>query len=117
MAELSRWIEEIGPDAARARYVFVTVDPERDSASVLKDYLSAFSPRLIGLTGSPDQVAKMLDAYHVYRIRVADPGGGYSMNHAATMFLVNAAGRIEATIAHDEPDASALAKIRRLVAG
>jgi protein SCO1/2 len=116
LTALSRWIEAIGPDASRARYVFVTVDPARDRVSVLRDYLSAFSTSVVGLTGNPDDVSKMLDAYHVYRTRIPDPSGGYWMDHTATIFLVNRAGRIEDTIAHDEADASALAKIRRLVA-
>ena len=117
LAEIANWIGALGADAARARFVFVTVDPERDTVPVLKEYLAAFSPRLIGLTGDPAAVDRMLDAYHVFRARVPEANGGYSMNHTATMFLVDADGTLEDTIPFRTTDEAALKKLRRLVAG
>ncbi len=112
LVALARWIDEA--HTSRSAYVFVTVDPERDKPDVLKSYLAAFSPRLIGLTGGTEDVSKMLDAYHIFRERVPEPGGSYSMNHTATIFLVNSQGKLLDTIAHDEPEQSAVAKLKRL---
>ena len=57
LAELTRWIRELGPDADRLNYVFVTVDPQRDTVKLMHDYVSSFDPRLRGFTGTPEQVA------------------------------------------------------------
>jgi len=112
LASISRWIDEA--KLSRVQFVFITVDPERDTPAVLKQYLSAFSPRIIGLTGSPDDVSAVLDAYHIFRRRVPQSGGSYALDHTATIFLVDDFGKLQGTIARDESDARALAKLRRL---
>lgn len=112
LAALSRWIDVVKP--TRTRFVFVTVDPARDTPQVLKSYLSSFAPGIIGLTGKPDDVSRMLDAYHIFRQRVDEPGGSYSMNHTATLFLVDGHGKLQDMIAHGEDDKSAIEKLRRL---
>src|ERR1700754_857748 len=64
--EISEVMRAMGKDADRVNAYFVSVDPERDTASVMKDYLSSFDPHLKGLTGDPAAVAKVLSAYRVY---------------------------------------------------
>jgi len=64
--EISEVLRAMGPDADRVNAYFVTVDPERDTQSVMKDYLQSFDPHLKGLSGSPEAVAKMIKAYRVY---------------------------------------------------
>ena len=112
LAALSRWIDEA--KISQTRFVFVTVDPEHDTPDVLKRYLSSFAPGIVGLTGSPENVSKVLNAFHVFRQRVTEPDGSYTMNHTASIFLVDGQGDLQSAIAHDEPDASAIAKLKRL---
>jgi protein SCO1/2 len=71
--------------------VFVTVDPERDTAARLKVYVRAFSSDAVGLTGSPAQIAAMTDAYHVY-FRKVPTDGGYLMDHSTVLYLIGPDG-------------------------
>jgi protein SCO1 len=58
--EAAGWLQKLGPDGDRLKVYFITVDPERDTPDVLKDYVSSFDPRITGITGAPDRIAKML---------------------------------------------------------
>ncbi len=117
LSEMAVWIESLGADADRMRFVFVTVDPERDTPEALKDYLGAFSERLVGLTGEPEAVDAMLRDHHVYYKKVPLEGGDYSMDHSASIFLLNDKGGLAGTISPSEPHEAGLAKLQRLVAG
>src|SRR5438445_10663539 len=64
--EVSEIFRNLGPDADRVSALFITVDPERDTPTALKDYLSSFDPHLVGLTGDPSAVAAVAKAYRVY---------------------------------------------------
>jgi protein SCO1/2 len=72
--------------------IFVTVDPERDSVAQMSQYVTSFSPALIGLTGSPDQVAAIERGYHVYA-RKAGSGTDYTMDHSSILYLMGKDGR------------------------
>ncbi|HEX2256139.1 MAG TPA: SCO family protein [Afifellaceae bacterium] len=115
LMDMTAWREALGDEAEDLRLVFVTVDPERDTPEVLKDYLGAFSPAIIGITGEPEKVAAMLQSYHVYSRKVPQEGGGYTMDHTASVFLLDGAGRFVGTISHGENRETALAKLERLV--
>ena len=78
------------------RAVFITVDPERDTPEVMKDYLSSFDSRLSGLTGDPAAVAAVAKAYRVYFKKVPLDGGGYTMDHTALVYLMDKEGRFVA---------------------
>ena len=94
--EVSEVLRNLGPDAGGARALFVTVDPERDTPEKLKDYLSSFDPHLIGLTGGPDAIERVLKAYRVYYKKVPAEGGGYTMDHTALVYLMDKQGRFVA---------------------
>lgn len=115
LAELTRLMKELGPDANRLNVVFVTIDPARDTAAELATYLSSFDPRIRGLTGTDAQIATIAKAYHVYYARVAGEGGNYSMDHTATVYLMNAKGGFVGTLSTEEDDRTSLAKLQRLV--
>ncbi|WP_181701297.1 SCO family protein [Chthonobacter albigriseus] len=117
LAELSVLMGEMGADAEKLNVVFVTVDPERDTPESLKSYLSSFSDKVIGLSGTEDQVADVVAKYRVYRRKVPTEGGDYTMDHTAAVFLMGADGRFRGTISYGEAQADALAKLQRLVAG
>lgn len=112
--EMAGWIEELGPAAERLRFAFVTVDPERDTPEVMRRYVGAFSERIQPLTGTPAQVDRVLDAYRVYARKVPLEDGGYTMDHSAFVYLMDARGRYAAHIAYGEAEERALAKLRAL---
>ena len=116
LASLTALLGQLGPDAERLRVFFVTVDPERDTPDVLRQYLSAFDPRIRGLTGTPEQVSAVTKALGVYAAKVKLDGGGYTMDHTAGMFLLDAQGRFRSTIAYGEEQSAALAKLKKLLA-
>jgi protein SCO1/2 len=111
---LSEMIEELGPDAASIQIVFATVDPERDTLPILKDYVEAIDEETIGLSGTPDQIAKLIRDFGIYAQKVVLDDGDYTMDHTATVFLYDAEGRIAGTIAWREPDDFAMDKLRSL---
>ena len=117
LAELTRLMKELGPDADKLNVVFVTIDPARDTAGELATYLSSFDPRIRGLTGTAAQIATIAKAYHVYYARVAGEGRNYSMDHTATVYLMNAKGGFVGTLSTEEDDRTSLAKLQRLVRG
>ena len=94
--EVSEILRALGPDAKDVRALFVTVDPERDTPKVLKDYLSSFDPRVIGATGDEGAIAAVEKAYRVYAKKVPVDGGGYTMDHTAIVYLMNKDGRFVA---------------------
>jgi cytochrome oxidase Cu insertion factor (SCO1/SenC/PrrC family) len=80
--------------------LFITVDPERDTAKVVKDYAAAFHPRMIGLTGSPEQVAAAERAYKVYAAKAKSANGDYTMDHSSIVYLMGPDGRFLIHFAH-----------------
>ena len=114
---LADMIERIGPEAAGIQVVFVTVDPERDTPGILADYIGSISDTAIGLSGSVDAVAAVLKGFGVYAAKVPLGGGEYTVDHTATVFLYDAAGRLAGTIAWGEPAEFAIGKLRRLASG
>jgi protein SCO1 len=111
--EVSEVLRNLGPDAGGARALFVTVDPERDTPDKLKDYLSSFDPHLIGLTGAPDAVERVLKAYRVYYRKVPTEGGGYTMDHTALVYLMDKQGRFVAPFNLKRRAEEAAADLRR----
>ena len=87
LATLSTALGRMGRDADRLNVVFVTLDPQRDTPDTLRDYLASFDPRIRGFVGTPEQVARMADAYHVAYKRVPTKDGDYTMEHSATVAL------------------------------
>ena len=94
--EVSEIFRALGPEAKDVRALFITVDPERDTPAVLKDYLSSFDPRIIGVTGDGTAVAAAEKAYRVYAKKVPIDGGGYTMDHTAIVYLMSKDGRFVA---------------------
>ena len=116
LLDLSRWIKELGIAADKLDYVFVTVDPERDTPQLMHAYLSSFDKRIRGFTGTPEQIAKIARQYRVYYKKIATKDGGYVMDHSSIIYLMGPDGKFVSMIAYQENDASAVAKLRNLVA-
>jgi protein SCO1/2 len=94
--EISEVLRAMGKDADRINAYFISVDPERDTAAAMKDYLSSFDPHLAGLTGNPDQVAKVISDYRVYAKKVPLKDGDYTMDHTALVYLMDRDGKFVA---------------------
>lgn len=114
LLDLSNLIHKLGPAADRLNYVFVTIDPERDTVKAMHDYVSSFDRRIRGYTGTPQQIKQIAKAYGVYYAR--EPGGGanYAMDHSTRVYLMDASERYVDSIGYQEPEASAFDKLKRL---
>ena len=116
--EASQWLQKLGPDGDKLDVYFVTVDPERDSPEILGEYMSLFDERLIGLSGSPEQIAKLTRAWRVFvKKQEPDEDGDYNVDHTATTYLMNADGGFVRTIAYGESNEVAVEKLQKLIAG
>lgn len=107
--ELNGWMERVDPSGTKMQAYFVSVDPERDTPEILNQYVSNVSKRITGITGSPDKIAETLKGYRIYAKKVPvdekDPSGDYTMDHTASVILLDAKGRFAGTIAYGEnPD-------------
>ncbi len=87
-------LEMLGPLAEKIRPIMISVDPERDTPEVLKEYISNFHPSFIGLTGTPEQVKKAAAAYRTFYRKVAEEGGDdYQMDHSSIVYLMDPDGK------------------------
>lgn len=91
---MSAALDAMGPEAERIQPLFITIDPERDTADHLSEYVTHFHPRLIGLTGTPQEVAAVARAYHVWFEKVEDnqQPGQYVMDHTSITYLMDPDG-------------------------
>jgi len=111
--DVSEMLRALGPDADRTRALFITVDPERDTPAVMKDYLSSFDPHLAGLTGDPAAIATVAKAYRVYYKKVPLDGGEYTMDHTAIVYLMDKEGRFVSPFSLKRGTEAAAADLRR----
>ena len=93
MQAVAEALDDLGEEAPRVRPVLITVDPERDTPAVLADYVAHFHPRLVGLTGTAQQIAVAAKAYKMYYAKVPSEDGDYVMDHSAILYLMGPDGR------------------------
>jgi len=116
LSDLSTWLNAIGRDADKLNVLFISVDPQRDTPAHLKEYLSSFDPRIRGLTGTEEQVTAVAKAYRAYYKRIPLEDGGYAMDHAAVIYLMDRAGRFVNPISLQTDDKIAIERLRQLAA-
>jgi protein SCO1/2 len=116
--DIAAALAELGPLADRIEPLFITVDPKRDTREVLANYVRAFDPRIVGLTGTPEQIAAAAKAYGVYYApyKTADAPDGYLMDHTSVVFVMNEAHRFVASFTQDTPAAQMAERLRKLIA-
>jgi protein SCO1/2 len=114
LSRLVKLRRQAGPDAAM-NILFVTIDPEHDGPAEVGQYASLFNAPIVGLTGSQAQIEQVKKQYGIYAQPVPHAAMGKEMEHTATVLLFDSQGKFVATITPDEPDASALAKIKHLI--
>jgi protein SCO1/2 len=100
---VSQVMDELGGDAEDVQPIFITVDPERDTVEAMASYVDSFHPKLIGLTGSVEQVTKAAKAYRVYyaKVKDEDSSADYLMDHTSFIYLM---GRDGQYLAHFPPN-------------
>jgi protein SCO1/2 len=112
--DLTQDLEALGKNADRLRVAFITVDPARDTPELMKTYLSSFDPRIVGLTGTEDEIAAVAKAYKIYYRKVPTESG-YTMDHTATIFLMDSKGDFYGTSNFQESEEIRRQKLRQLI--
>lgn len=117
--EMDNWLKTVDPDGTKLQALFVTVDPERDTPAIMKDYVSNVTSRITGVSGDPAKVMDMVKGFRVYAKKVptdpAKPDGDYVMDHTASVFLLDDQGRFAGTIAYQEDSKVAETKLKNLI--
>ena len=119
--ELDGWLSKVDPDGSKLQAYFVTVDPERDTPELIGQYVANVSKRITAISGDPAKVLEMVKGFRVFYRKVpldeAKPDGDYTMDHTASVFLLDANGRFTGTIAYGENPEVAQQKLSNLIKG
>ena len=105
LSKIAQVMTLLGTAAEKVKPLFITVDPERDTPERMAEYVAAFDERIVGLSGTPEQVKTAADSFKIYFAKVDQDGApdGYTMDHTAYTYLFNAAGEFEEFFSdHDE---------------
>ena len=94
LSNLAEVLDQLGEERDRVQIDFITVDPERDTSGVLRDYLSGFGPNFVGLTGEPVNIRKVANTFKVFFQKKPLPGGDYTMDHSAVMYILDPQARV-----------------------
>lgn len=116
LVEMDSWLKKLGDEGKDIRAYFVTVDPERDTPEIMDRYVGNISDRIVGITGTPEKVAEMTKAFKIYSRKVPTDDGDYTMDHTASILLLDRDGGFFGTIAYGENPDTAVAKLKRLMA-
>ena len=90
---MSQVMDRLGGRASRVVPIFITVDPDHDTPQLMKQYLSSFGPRFVGLTGPKSHIASVSYKYRVYARKVPQPSGGYAVDHSSVIYLMDPNGK------------------------
>ena len=112
--EISGWLNELGDIKDNIDVYFITVDPERDTQEILATYINSFSNRVSALTGSPEQIQKVISGYKIFAEKIPLEDDDYTMDHTATILLFKPNGELLGTIGYGENSTTAIAKLKRL---
>jgi protein SCO1/2 len=115
LSEIARVEDEIGAPAKELTTLFVTVDPERDTPAVLKEYISNFGGNTVALSGTPEEVAQAAKEYRVFYKKVPTSDGGYTMDHTAVLYLMGRNGEFRDVVAYSEEHDRYVDKIKKLL--
>ena len=114
LTEIGEIYKALGADGDRLKTFFITVDPERDTADLLKLYLESFDPRVKALTGSREKIDATMRAYRAFARKVPLEGDAYVMDHTALVYLMDKQGDFVQSMNFDEPPEKNAARIRKL---
>jgi len=115
LARMTRLRQQLGADGMKFNIVFVSVDSGRDRPEDIGRYVALFGTPILGLTGTEEQIARIKRSFGVFSAKVPQPGGDYTIDHTAAVYLMTARGEFSGTIDHHEADKTALAKLKLLI--
>ena len=108
-------LRDLGAEKQQVRPIFITVDPERDTSSAMKDYVQAFDAPIVALTGSDAAIAQAAKEYRVYYAKHAEAGGEYSMDHSSIIYVMDPKGRFTASFTGEDPPEQIAARLKKLL--
>ena len=117
LAEMAQVAKALGPDADKLQVLFVTVDPERDTPQVLRQYVPSFNPAFLGLHGDAEATARAAKEFKVFYQKQPAKDGGYSVDHGAGTFILDRKGRLRLFAQYGQAATTMLHDIRLLLAG
>jgi protein SCO1/2 len=114
---ITQALDALGPEAASIQPIFISIDPERD-AKAMREYMSAFHKSFIGLTGAPDDIRKVANAYKAFYVKVGDATtGDYAIDHAGVIYLMGRDGRYLGFMPPQTAPGRLIAILRKYLAG
>ncbi len=116
LANIAAVFDALGPDVEQVRGLFVSLDPQRDTPQVLRDYTRYFSHNLLGLTGSPEAVERVARQYRVKFQRQENRDGRYSLDHSADLYVIDPQGALTAVVPYGLPPEHVLELVRGMLA-
>jgi len=108
-------LQRLGADADRLTILFVSVDPERDRPEQLRQYLSSFDARIVGLTGTEAQIAAAARSWKAFHNKIPEDDGTYTIVHSAYVYLMDRANRLVGTMGFQDSEEEQAAKLRSLI--
>ena len=117
LAELATVARELGPAADRMQVLFITVDPERDTPELLRQYVPAFNPTFLGLRGDAEGTLRVAKEFKIFYQKQPVAGGGYTMDHSAGTYVFDREGRLRLFGQYGAGAVNLLHDIRQLVDG
>jgi protein SCO1 len=103
------------PQRSEILPVFITIDPARDTPSVMKGYVASFDAPILALTGTAAEVAQAAKEYRVYYEKHAEPGGDYSLDHSSLIYVMDPQGRFAASLDSEDTPAQIEARLKQLL--
>jgi protein SCO1/2 len=116
LVELDSWLKKLGDEGRNIHAYFVSIDPERDTPEIMDRYVSNVSDRITGITGDPEKIAEMAKAFKIYAKKVPSDDGDYTMDHTASVLLLDGKGAFAGTISYGEDPDTAVNKLKILAA-
>ena len=102
LADAAAAIKELGPTAANVQVLFVTLDPDRDTPEILREYVKAFDPTFIALRGNSEQLERIAKLFKVHYAKIDDQRGGYTIEHSTGKYVIDPQGRPRLWVRHDD---------------
>ena len=115
LSSLAKILRNLDEEQEKIQALFVTVDPTRDTPSVIKDYVQYFHPGMIGLTGSENEINKITQLYNVQVQQSPDQKGNPQIDHAANLYVINPQGKLSSIIPYGLPSEHVISVIHNVL--
>ncbi len=111
--EVAGYLKDLGPEGSGLKTYFFSVDPERDTPEVMHGYVTAFTDRIRGITGRPDEMQKVIEGWMIHAAKLPSEDGDYHMSHTMSLLLIGADGRLKGLLPYGAERDRALEQIRK----